>query len=318
MKSNYPAAIVKNLARSFCILYVLLGAGLAHAGTILYATGNNNGPGLFTINAATGAVAAVGSPSYTVDGGGLAYDALTSTLYATGTDETSYSAFFKFDTTTGAATKIAQIPHTYNISFGGLAFDSQASVLYATGSDGHQGTSLFTIDPVTGAIAHIGDAVMPFNSSTSPVDLYGLGYDPSTDTLYGTGFIQNDTRQSATDMPGSSLFTINRLTGIPTWIGYAGVQPGRSLAYGGIDYDPVSGNLYTIGSITAGSEGLYTYNRTTGHATLVSTLSPRIGADGGIAFITTHSNVADATSTFGLLTVSVLGLIALRRRFVCS
>lgn len=307
---------MKNLPLVACALSILFGAGFAHAQNVLFATGSSGSgqPELFTVSAATGTVSVVGSFSSDafIYGGGLAYDALASTLYATGYDNASRSAFYSLNRTTGAATKIAQIPAspTYNISSGGLAFDSTARVLYATGTDGSQGTSLFTINPADGAITHIGagNQSIPFNASTSPVSLYGLGYDPSTDTLYATGRILFDSSAMASS---SSLFTINRSTGAPTWIGYSGVTAGRSLAYSGLDYDPVTGALYSMGSITGASEGIYTVNTGTGLATLVSTFSTRIGADGGLAFV---SAIPEPSAIAALAGLAALAVAAAGRR----
>jgi len=300
-------------------LLVLFGSGFAQAQTTLYATGNDTPHvGLFTVNPATGIVTWTGTtPSDAIlDSGGLTYDELTSTLYATGYDNASQSAFYSLNPTTGAAVKIAQIPASpvYNISLGGLAFDSTARILYASGTDGQQGTSLFTINPANGAITHIGlgNQSIPFVSglgSTSPVNLYGLGYDPSSDTLYANGSILFDSSLS------SSLFTVNRLTGVPTWIGYSGVTAGRSLSYSGIAYDPVSGALYSMGSITGASEGLYTISTATGLATLVSTFSTRIGADGGLAFI---SAIPEASTCSLFAGLAVLAIVTVRKKQITT
>lgn len=262
-----------------CALLVLTGSPLMNAQTVLYATG---AAGLFIITPGTGAIMTVGTPSdANIDGGGLTYDPLTATLYATGYDNASRSAFYTLNRGTGAATKVAQIPVNISISSGGLAFDTTNRVLYATGTEGHQGTVLFSLNPANGAITPIGtQAIIPWQASTSPVDLYGLGHDPRTDTLYANGYILFDSSGL-----GSSLFTINRATGEPTWIGYTGVTLGRSLSYSGLAYDLATDAFYSLGSITGGSEGLYTVNTMTGLATLVSTQAPRIGVDGGLAFI---------------------------------
>ena len=274
--------LIKSIG-ALSVLIAFTAAPVCHAA--LYATGEG---GLFNLNASTGVATAVGLPPLdaNIHEGGLAYDPLTGAFYATGYDNASQSAFYTLNPVTGAATKIAEIPANLNINIeaGGLAFDTKHRVLYATGTDGHQGTAFFSINPVDGVLTRIGtEQRIDWTASIygfTPVSLYGIGYDPSTDTLYANG-----TTLFADAGLGSSLFTIDRTTGQPTRIGYAGVIPGRSLGYSGLAYDPDTAALYSLGSITGGTYGLYTINTGTGHATLVSTQSPIIGADGGLAFV---------------------------------
>jgi hypothetical protein len=140
-------------SRAFCALLALAILPAVKAQTSLYATGTG---GLYTIDTATGATTALGAPTgANLADRGLAYDSADSTLYATGLDNSSHSAFYSLNPGTGVATEIAEIAGGYSFDQGGLAYDSTHNVLYATGTNGGASTSLFSINPSTGAASLI-------------------------------------------------------------------------------------------------------------------------------------------------------------------
>jgi hypothetical protein len=412
---------------ALCALLVMAGVPVAYAQTSLYATGTG---GIYTINTATGATTALGAPTdANLASGGLAYDSANSTLYATGLDGSSQSAFYSLNTSTGAATKIAQISGGYSFDTGGLAYDSTHNVLYATATNGGSSTSLFGINPGTGATSLIATTTTTTSTSStakSPVaianlqnqllnlqnqlfnvadvptqtslfsdinavtnnlnaarttlnasiatlnsaiqtavnngvpgvpsvtvqpisptaitqtdattthnfTLLGLGYKATTDTLFANGMIGGTSTSTdvttfdASGHPqiansisstggdssgqGSVVFTLNRSSGAPTSLGYAGVSSGSSFSSGGLDFDPVTGALYAIGSVTGSTDGLYTINTSTGHATLVAAFSPGIGALGGLAFAPTA--IPEPSTYAALFGLAALGFAASSRR----
>jgi len=302
-----------NACGAFCALLGLISLPVVQAQTSLYATGTD---GLYTINTATGATTALSvSSGANLADGGLAYDSADSTLYATGLDNSSHSAFYSLNPGTGAATEIAEISGGYSFDQGGLAYDSTHNVLYATGTNGGSSTSLFRINPSTGAasliattttttttaISYPGPGALPSQISkiqtqlqelqgelatfsgpsitqiqnqintvtnslntvrpnlnneinqlnalvasalaqgavvgtmttitpipvavttTNNFTLLGLGYKAATDTLYANGTIGGDVSGQ-----GAAVFTLDRSTGAPTTLGYAGVTAGSS------------------------------------------------------------------------------------------
>jgi len=143
-------------------------------------------------------------------------------------------------------------------------------------------------------------------TTTNNFTLLGLGYKAATGTLYADGTIGGDVSGQ-----GAAVFTLNPSTGAPTTLGYAGVTAGSSLSSGGLAYDPATGALYSIGSVTGSSDGLYTINTSTGDATLVATFSPDIGALGGLAFAPTA--IPEPSAFASIVGVAALGLAAWRR-----
>lgn len=162
----------------------------AQAASTLYATGA--GPvgfisGLYTVDPATGvAMLVTGIPNVHVYAGGLAYDAATDILYATGVENSStgISRLFTIDRVTGAATAIGAVGSGINLSFGGLAIHPLTGVMYATGDNGFQSTALFTINKATGAATLIGQSGGSFPAPI--IRLYGLGF-RSDGVLFANG-----------------------------------------------------------------------------------------------------------------------------------
>src|SRR5947209_1503867 len=159
------------------VAFVLAAMGPpVQAASVLYATGVGTGPnagvgGLYTVDPQTGAATLVATFPAFVHGGGLAYDAATDTLYATGYDNLSQSTLFKIDRFTGTATAIGHSGTGIDLQYGGLAIHPSTGVLYATGSNGLQSTGLFTVSKYTGAATLVGQA-----GSGCCRSLYGLGF----------------------------------------------------------------------------------------------------------------------------------------------
>ncbi len=251
----------------------------------LWATGTGTGVGaglsaLYTVDPSNGASTLVWNfPGIHIYAGGLAYDATTDTLYATGAEDSSTgtSRLFTIDRFTGATTSFAGIDSSINLSSGGLAIDPLTGVMYATGTNGHQSHALFTIDKTTGAATLVGQAggeccVSPFGFNVN-----GLGF-RSDGTLFANGFTL-----SQSEAAYSHLFTIDLTTGAATDIGSHGVTAGRQLAYSGLAFRD-DGTLLSLGSITASRGGLYSVNPLTGAATLLGDTGVQFGVDGGLTF----------------------------------
>lgn len=124
----------------------------------------------------------------------------------------------------------------------------ESSILYATSSG-----SLYTVDPTSGALSLIG---------ATGGDIEGLGYDPNTDTLYGS------------EANNDELVTLNQSTGALTQVGPFNTPFGN----GGLAFDPVGNVLY----LTTSSQAIRTVNTSTGQATFVGS-GANIGLQ-GIAF----------------------------------
>jgi hypothetical protein len=107
--------------------------------------------------------------------------------------------------------------------------------------DGWTTDSLYTVDLGTGAATLVGPHGAP--------DMFGLAHDPTTNTLYGTGYSP------------SSFYSLNMATGVATLIG----DP----TYGadGLAYDELRDQLVGL----AGGPGeMHIINRATGASTLLS------------------------------------------------
>ncbi|MBI5435068.1 MAG: hypothetical protein HZA52_19695 [Planctomycetes bacterium] len=235
------------------------------------------------------------------------------------------SAIYAFDTTTGEATLVWDIPWFYAYA-GGLAYDPSTDDFYtiaATVAD--PGTSrLVRIGRSTGVITEY-----PLMSTSLSFTGGGLALHPTTGVLYATGL---------NGFQSSGLFTIDKTSGAPTLIGQCGGQccvapfgfnmnglgfrdDGTLFANGFTLSDPDShlftidlstglatevgphgvlvgrqlaysdlafradGTLFSMGSITASASGLYTVDPLTGNATLVGDLILPLGCDGGLVFV---------------------------------
>ena len=260
-------------------LMILCQRSSVQAAQVLYATGTGSPQlsALYTIDTATGAATLVQQfPGIHIYGGGLAYDAATDTLYATGVldSDTGTSRLFIINRFTGAFTYFPGMSPTINISFGGLAISPVTGVLYATGQGAEGLQALFTIDKNTGAATLVGPTggtccAVPYASI-----IYGLGFS-NDGTLFGNGF--------RIDTGASALFTLNPATGLATDVGPHGVAVGGALKYSGLAFN-TTGTMYSLGSTSASAQGLYSVNPATGAATVIGDTVLRFGVDGGLAF----------------------------------
>ena len=120
--------------------------------------------------------------------------------------------------------------------FGDLAWDEKNATMYLI--DGRGAQALHTVDLLTGNATTIG------NHNIS--DLFGLAWDSSTDTLYGSG-----------ESP-SGLYEMNLNTGAGSWIG----DPGLGLD--GLTYDSTLDRLV---GFWAGPGDVYEIDETNGNPT---------------------------------------------------
>lgn len=279
------ASFVGTLLRFVATLQLLLAcmAMPAWAGTKLYATGVGGVgglSGLYSIDPSTGvATLEWYLPGIHIYAGGLAYDASTDTLYATGVldSDTANSRLFTINRFTGAVTTFPPMSPTVNVSQWGLSIHPVTGVLYAVGSNGLQSTALFTIDKITGAETFVGQqggqcCIAPFG-----FNMYGLGF-RDDGTLFANGM-------TYTNVPANlgHLYTIDLSDGHATDIGSHGVSVGRQLIYSGLAFG-ANGTLYSLGGLSASENGLYSVDPISGLATPIGSLVTNFGADGGLAF----------------------------------
>jgi|CXWL01.1.fsa_nt_gi hypothetical protein len=294
----------------------------ALAADVLYATGG--GGGLYTVDPATGANTLLWvQPGIAIDSGGLAYDAIADTLYASGVQHSSSgtSRLFRIDRYTGNVTAYAPFGSFMGLQSGGLAIHPLTGVLYATGgyNDGvsaHQSTGLFTIDKTTGAGTLIGFAAGNCCEGDFGVMLNGIGF-RSDGTLFANGWALGG--PSYPDPNQSHLYTVNLATGAATHIGPSGVTLGRSLKYSGLAFS-ANGTLLSMGSFDAASGALYSVDPTTGAATSLYGGGPygsapiHFGVDGGLVFAPGAPVPEPASHAMLLAGLAVLASMALRRR----
>ncbi|HTF90638.1 MAG TPA: hypothetical protein VK843_19625 [Planctomycetota bacterium] len=315
---------------ALCAFAVLLCcfAAPARAGTKLYATGVGGVggiSGLYSIDTATGlATLEWYFPAIHIYGGGLTYDPSTDTLYATGVldSDTGTSRLFAIDRFTGAVTTFPGMSTTLNVSQGGLSIHPVTGVLYAVGSNAGPGTGLFTIDKLTGAATLVGQNGAPCCTPPWGIHLYGLGF-RSDGTLFANGMTVSNNPSN-----DSYLYTLDLASGLATEIGSHGVTTGRQLAYSGLAFAD-NGTLYSLGSLSASANGLYSVDPATGHATAIGDMLTSVGVDGGLPFApdglptaycvaklnslgctpvlaSTGTSSASATSGFSLRTANVI------------
>ncbi|GEM_PF-3293214 len=273
-------AILK-LAVGFVVLCLVMPA---HAALTLYATGGGTGhlSALYAINPSTGAATAVQQfDGVHLYAGGLAYDAATDTLYATGAldSDTGTTRLFIINRFTGAVTPFPGMSPTINLTSGGLAINPVTGVMYATGGNGFQSDALFTIDKNTGAATLVGQCggqccVVPFG-----FNIDGLGFH-SDGTLFANGFTLSGTPVNGAY---SLLFTLNLASGLATEVGPHGVNVGRQLNYSGLAFG-ANGTLYSLGSTSGSAQGLYSVNPANGAATVIGDTIIHFGVDGGLTY----------------------------------
>ena len=298
----------------------------AVAADVLYATGGGAGAlsGLHEVDPQTGANHVLWSfPSVHFYNGGLAYDAGSDGLYATGAWDatTGTSRLFRIDRYTDALSEVGPNGSGVGLTSGGLAISPLTGVMYATGNynDGvtpHQSTGLFTVDKTTGAATLIGFAGGNCCTGDFGIMLNGLGF-RSDGTLFANGWALGG--PSYPDPSQSHLYTVNLATGVPTHIGPSGVTDGRSLKYSGLAFSP-DGTLLSMGSYDAASGALYAVNSATGAATSLYGPGPygsgpiHFGVDGGLAFAPGAPVPEPASHAMLLAGLAVVAGLAVRRR----
>ena len=303
------------------LFVVVLGAS-SIANATLYATGSGSGAlsALYTIDPVNGASSLVWNlPGIHVYAGGLAYDAATDNLYATGVEDSSTgtSRLFSINRHTGATTAFGGLSSSINISSGGLAINPLTGVMYATGgyNDGvtaHQSSGLFTIDKTTGAAALVGFAGGNCCTGDFAINLYGLGF-RSDGTLFANGLGYGPSYPNAS----SHLYTVDLATGLATNIGPSGVTLGRSLSYSGLAFRN-DGTLLSMGSLDGASGTLYSVSTANGAATSLNsgtgsgTGPIQFGVDGGLTFA--PAAVVPVPAAAWLFGSGLLGLIGVARR----
>lgn len=310
-----PARIRRGPLRKsrFCLLtlaVVLLAlVGRAQAKWALYATGKSaTGQGfdsaLYIVNTTTGVATPIGNlpNNFQVSAGGLAYDAVSDTMFATGslTGANVVSRLFIIDRFHPLLSKAFAIGMNsdYVLSNYGLAINPATGVMLATG-EATVGTgtaakrlcSLFTIDDtIAGPTVGTATFVTSTNLSTSsyPTNLYGLGFDQSG-VLFANGTCAN--------LVAGPNNTISRLfivapSGVATVIGLhhpdGSLKFGGELIYSGLAFDH-NGNLFSLGNIDASpTAALFSVAPGTGAATVrgssVTGTGQSMDAKGGLAF----------------------------------
>lgn len=195
----------------------------------------------------------VGPLGVTFEFGGLAYNAISDTLYMI--DGRGAESLYTVDRNTGAATLVGA--HGVTDLFG-LAYDSRNEVLYATQFSG--GTGFYSLDTATGAATLIG--------YMGP-EIGGLSYNAKTDQLVGI------------EDGAGDLYEIDRATGAATLL-YDGDFTNDS----GLAYDP-DRNLYWD---IDWNGNLYSYDPDYGYIRLRHLSG--LGAHDGAAYVPAPSGFA--------------------------
>jgi len=274
-------------------------SGRAMAANVLYATGTGTSgtlSALYSINPATGAATLLfGIPSIHIYGGGLAYDAASDSLFATGADDSSREALYRIDRFAGTASLVGFTGVPAVLSQGGASINPLTGVLYAVGSNAGPNSGFYSIDKTTGAATHIGQASGPFTG------LYGLGF-RQDGALFANGFDET---------AGSKLFSVDPASGASALIGAHGDTFGRQLEYSGLAFGN-DGTLYSLGSISGSESGLYSVNPLTGNATPIGSTVLQFGVDGGLAFA--PGTPVPEPSSFAGLVIAALDLLRRSKR----
>jgi hypothetical protein len=218
------------MSRVIFAVVVLCLASLTQAKLVLYASGvgQNALSALYTIDTVTGvATWACDLNDIHVYGGGLAYEAASDTMYATGVldSDTGITRLFKINRVTGAWTAFPGMSPTINLSSGELAIDPLTGNMYATGENGFQSSGLFTIGRNTGAATLVGQCGGQCCVSPYGFSINGLGF-RSDGTLFANGRILSET---PVDGAYSDLFTLELSSGLANVVGPHGVNFGRQL-----------------------------------------------------------------------------------------
>ncbi|MEM1081206.1 MAG: hypothetical protein AAGH65_06450 [Pseudomonadota bacterium] len=241
---------------------------------------------LYRINPSTAQGVVVANYMDTFDLNSLAADPVRRVLYGMETDD---NTLFTINSISGEITPIGT--HVYDSRREGLAFDANRNQLYMSGNM-NEG-ELLRVDPATGQISAIG------SFGTDSGVMWGLAYDPASDTIYGT------------DLEGgeSFFYRINPETGTAALVSVIGStnEPRR---LDGLTFDPASNTLYAV---DAANDQLYIVDTTTGDLTTVG--AP--GLDDGykaLAFLdTTPARIPVNHPVALLMLCMLLGLLAYRR-----
>lgn len=264
--------------------FILCLALPAQAALTLYATGGGSPQlsALYTINTVTGAATLARQfAGIHIYAGGLAYDATTDTMYATGAldSDTGTTRLFIINRFTGTWTNFPGMSPTINLTSGGLAINPLTGIMYASGGNGFQSSALFMIDKNTGAATLVGQCGGSCCTAPFGFNVNGLGFG-SDGTLFANGFTLSGTPVNGAY---SLLFTLNLASGPATTVGPHGVNVGSQLLSSGLAFGD-NGTLYSLGSTSASAQGLYSVNPATGTATVIGASVINFGVDGGLAF----------------------------------
>ncbi len=307
---------VRGLLRAAAAWIVCASASVmpAAAADVLYATGGGGVLGLSGLHAVdpqTGANQLLwGFQNVHLYNGGLAYDAASDMLYATGAWDasTGTSTLFSIDRSTGAFAEVGPMGSGINLTSGGLAIHPLTGVMYATGNNAHQSTALFTVDKGTGAATLVGQSGGQCCTAPFGFNMNGLGF-AGDGTLYANGFTLSDT--------SSHLYTLDLASGLATDIGAHGTNVGRDLKYSGLAF-AADGTVFSLGSYDAASGALFTVNPQTGLATSLTAPGPygsgpvHFGVDGGLVFAP-GAPVPEPTSV-GLMLAGLAAMAVWRQR----
>jgi hypothetical protein len=186
---------------------------------------------LFRVAALIGIIAA----------GALAQPVIYGSAYS---GSTGPSSFYQINPNTGAATLVGSIGFN---RVGAMDFSSSGT-LYAVGQDG-SGPNLLTINIATGTGTKIATI-----TGTDGSHFQDIAFRPSDGVLFG--YADGD------------IYTINRTTGVATFIGSTGIFPdGNGLAFS-------SANVLYLSNDSGGGLGtLYSINQANGSQTAVAALS---------------------------------------------
>lgn len=232
---------------------------------------------------------------------------------------------YTFDTTTGVATFHTAITGSFGI-VAGLAYDPGSGTVYAVDSSQDE---LMTIDLATGVVTDIGNVARPgvdtvmhgieFNSTNGK--LYGLDYRDSMlveiNTATGEATAIGQTAATSfgslawdanagimymADAGTESLYTVDLTNGSSTLIGSYGFSGSLGT---GMSWDPVNG-LIGVDNL---NDGVYSFDVTTGLATLLGPTSPSTNALGLVSI-----NPVPEPATMAVLGLGALALLRKRSK----
>ena len=281
---HLPTLIMPTLTKPYFIAFLLVSLFFpleTYAQEVCYSVADNDGTSgspdqLVRVVRATGAETEVGSGLGTSNVEAIAYSPFAGVLYGANAGQ-----FGELDLVTGTFSSIGSGFGTGNGTLGnvsfsdvdGLHFDPYPGELYGVHRRGGSSSNdvMFQIDRTTGAF--IPNAYPDYNGdgngddyieirsgqAVGLWDIDDLAIDPATGIMYGAA------NNGGND---DDLVQIDRLTGDVTRVGFMGVDDIEGL---GFDTNgQLFGSTGTAGGSTANS--LYTINKSTGVATLVSAL----------------------------------------------